>query len=253
MILAWILLFTFISGTLSLIGGVILLGNARWVHKFSIHFISFAAGTLLATSLLDLIPEAIETGADVSTIMRNVLIGIGIFFIIELIIHKFHSHCYDEKHDHHNHVTPTLLSVGDALHNTVDGVIVAGAFLVSIHLGIITAVAVAAHELPQEISDFSIMLQSGWSKIKVLWMNILVSLTSILGALITYYAKNIIEPYLPFILAIIAGSFVYIACTDLFPQISGEKHDKPLHVVTLLIVGITSVVYLGTILDRYVQ
>ena len=257
MILTWILLFTFLSGVLSLIGGIILLGKAVWVKKFSVHFISFAAGVLIATSFLDILPEAIiesdKVGISAQTIMQYVLIGIGIFFTIELLIYKFHSHCLEEKHSGHDHVTPNLILIGDALHNAVDGVMVASAFLVNINLGIITSVAVAAHELPQEISDFSIMLYSGWSKKKVLWMNILVSLTSIIGAIITYIFKDAIGPYLPYLLAIIAGNFIYIACTDLFPQISNKKYDKPSHVIILFLTGIMLVLYLAKLLHGYVE
>jgi len=240
-LLAQILIFSVLSGVLSLIGGVALLGKRDWVNKFSIHFVSFAVGALLSVAFLDLLPEAIEGTANVEGLFLVLLSGIVSFFVVEGIVLKFHPHHHEDTVDHH-HATPVLMNIGDGIHNFVDGVAIATAFLASRELGILTALAVAAHELPQEISDFSVMLYHGWSKRKVFRVNLIVSLTNIAGAIAAYMARAFITPILPYILALTAGIFIYIASADLLPEISrGKQTDKTLHVITLMILGIVSV------------
>lgn len=241
----YIVIAVFVSGILSMIGGVILLGRERWVKKFSLHFVSFAAGALLAGAFLDLLPEAVhhaeETGADIAVVMAFALIAFIAFFILDRTVNKLHCHYY-QCDPEHAHATPTLLLIGDGLHNFVDGIVIASAFLVDVRLGIVTALAVAAHELPQEISDFSIMLHHGWSKAKVLITNVAVSLTSVVGALIAYLSRDFIEPYLPGVLAFTAGIFIYIAAADILPELSPKtSNDRISHVVILMIIGIAIV------------
>lgn len=230
-----------------MIGGVMLLGRAEWVRKFSVHFVSFAAGTLLAAAFLDLLPEAIETGegTDPRNIFWLTLLGIIIFFLIERLILRIHAH-NPEDNSEHGHATPSLLLAGDAAHNFVDGVIIASAFIANPALGVTTAVAVAAHELPQEISDFSIMLHHGWAKNRVFWWNFGVSLTNVLGAVLAFVLRESILPVLPYVLAATAGIFIYIASSDLLPELSAKRHmDKSSHVIVLLALGIFSVWILG--------
>lgn len=236
-----IVIFSVISGALSMIGGVVLLGRSEWVKKFSVHFISFAAGTLLATAFLDLLPEALEMNEEAEPVLMATLAGIIGFFIVEKLIYRFHSHTYEDTGEH-RHATPVLLSIGDATHNFADGVIVASAFLINIPLGIVTALAVAAHELPQEITDFSVMLHHGWSKAKVFWSNFGISLTNVLGAVLMYSFRDQLETKLPFIIAFAAGIFIYIAGTDLFPEITPERsRDKISHILVLVFLGIGAV------------
>ena len=240
--LAQILFFTFLAGVLSLVGGIALLTRTTWVKKFSAHFVSFAAGALLATAFLDLLPEAMKISGDNSfQVFSLTLSGIVLFFIFERIIFKYHSHTLEDPG--HHHATPVLLMAGDAFHNFIDGVAIAATFLVSPALGVLTALAVAAHELPQEIGDFSILVVHNWKRSKVLWINILISLTSIAGALLTYSARNLVEPYLPMLLALTAGNFIYIATADLFPEISASYKpvDKTSHIIGLFLAGIACV------------
>ena len=240
-LLAQILIFSVLSGVLSLIGGVALLGKRDWVNKFSIHFVSFAVGALLSVAFLDLLPEAIEASENIEGLFAIVLGGMVAFFIIEGVVLKFHPHHHEDTQDHH-HATPILMNIGDGIHNFVDGVAIAVAFLAGHELGILTALAVAAHELPQEISDFSIMLHHGWPKRKVFRVNFIVSLTNVAGATMAYLARDFITPVLPYILALTAGIFIYIASADLLPEIShGKQSDKTLHVISLMILGIVSV------------
>ncbi len=246
-----IILFSLISGTLSLVGGIALLGRQEWVRKFSIHFVSFAVGTLLAVAFLDLLPEALELGENkIEGILSAALLGIILFFAIERLILRFHPHHHtDSGEEPHHHPVPLLLTIGDSIHNFVDGVLLASAFLVSIPLGIVTALAVAAHELPQEFSDFSIMLYHGWSRRKVLWTNIFSSLSNVLGAVLAFLARDLITPVLPELLAITAGIFIYIAASDLIPDISSKTPpDKTSHVISLVLLGVAAVWLLGRIL-----
>lgn len=251
-LLAIILLASSLSGILSLIGGVVLLGKPEWVRRFSVHFVSYAAGALLAVAFLDLLPEAIEAietiGGRTKPLLGTALIGLVAFFVIERLIHRFHVHHYEDTLTH-RHATPILLMVGDAIHNFIDGVAVAAAFLVSVPLGTVTALGVAVHELPQEISDFSIMLHHGWGKKRVLWLNLAASLTNIVGAIAAYLARETIEPILPGLLAFTAGIFIYIAASDLIPELSSAiAVDKTSHVFVLLLAGIVSVWLLGKFL-----
>src|SRR3989344_690788 len=227
-ILFWILLGCLISGVLSLAGGAILLIKAEWVRKFSTHLVSFAVGALLATAFLALL-----------MVVMGGMIG---FFLLESLILKFHPHHHEDEDEFHHHATPKLLFIGDTFHNFIDGVVIAGAFLTNVPLGIVTSLAVAAHELPQEIGDFSVMLHHGWSRAKVLIANIVSSLSNIAGAFLAFFASNYLEPRLPYLLALTSGIFIYIAAADLIPEISMyHRRDKTSHVFVLIVLGIFAV------------
>ena len=245
-IILWILLGCLVSGVLSLIGGAILFIKEDWVRRFSTHLVSFAVGALLATAFLDLLPEAVEHGSESGMPIENILLAVMVgmigFFFLEGLILKFHPHHHDDEDEFHHHATPNLLLVGDTLHNAIDGVVIAGAFLTNIPLGIVTALAVAAHELPQEIGDFSVMLHHGWSRAKVLFVNVLSSLSNIVGALAAFFAIDYLEPRLPVLLAVTSGIFIYIAAADLIPEISiYHRRDKMSHIAVLLLLGIFAV------------
>lgn len=244
-----ILLASFLSGVVSLVGGIALLGRAEWVKKFSIHFVTFAAGALLATAFLDLLPEAFELEASRPRLLFfYVLAGLLAFFLLERLILKFHSHHYEEGESHH-HATPILMQVGDTVHNFIDGVVVAVSFLVNPALGIVTTLAVGSHELPQEIGDFSVMLHHGYRRRTVLLVNLFSSFASLLGAYLGYATRSVIEPYLPILLALAAGHFIYIAAADLIPEISANTHpDKSSHVIALLLAGVLAVWAFGRFL-----
>ncbi len=257
-LLAKILIASFLSGVLSLFAGILLLGRPGWVRKFSIHFISFAVGALLAAAFLDLFPEALEfaenTGLETNRIFVAALSGILAFFLLEKLIFKYHPHHHGEEGQEkieaeHHHATPTLLLIGDTIHNFIDGVVIAVTFLAEPALGILTAVAVAAHEIPQEIGDFSVMLHHNWSRRKVLWSNVVSAIASLVGATLAYLLRDTFEPYLPQLLAFTAGVFIYIASSDLIPDLSHESgKDKLSHIAILVFLGILTVWLLGTYL-----
>lgn len=214
-ILLYILVFSFIGSVVSLTGGVLLLLKEKFALKIS-HFLSaFAAGALLGTAFFDLLPEAPEP--------LWTLIGILAFFLLERFIHHHHSH--GKNAEKKTGVIP-LVIIGDTLHNFTDGVAIAATFLISIPLGIVTSLAVAAHEIPQEIGDFGILLNKGMTRKKVLLINFYSSLAALAGALLTYLYKDKIEGFLPVVLAITAGFFIYIALANLIPEIHNRDNQR---------------------------
>lgn len=218
--LFYILLFTLLGSVASLIGGVVLLFRQTLALKISHVLFSFAAGTLLGAAFFDLLPEASEQAGETDIFLWT-LVGMLVFFLLERFIRWFHHH-----HAHKDEtVEPTvpLIMFGDSIHNFIDGVAIAATFLASIPLGIVTSLAVAAHEIPQEMGDFAILLHKGVPRRKVLFFNILSSLTAILGALLTFFAGEFVKGMLPVFLSVTAGFFIYIAASDLIPEIHEEK------------------------------
>ncbi len=237
MTLAYILFFTFIGSVASLIGGVVLLFKESFAIRISHFLAAFAAGTLLGAAFFDLLPEAAEMSSE-ADIFLWCLLGILFFFIVERLVHWFHHHHIDHG-DEDIEPTVGLIMIGDSIHNFIDGVVIAGTFMVSIPLGIVTTFAVAAHEIPQEIGDFGIMLHKGVSGKNALLFNALSSLTAFAGALLTFFIGPTIEEFLPYLLALTAGFFIYIAASDLIPQIH-EKNQKNLAIIEtlLLLLGV---------------
>jgi zinc and cadmium transporter len=236
--LTYILVFSFISSVASLFGGVLLLLKQGLADKIAHLLASFAAGALLGTAFFDLLPEATEASQNA---LSWVLGGIVIFFLMERFIHWFHHH-----HEHaegmvilSKPVVP-LIIFGDSVHNFIDGLVVGGAFLVDTKLGVVTALAVAAHEIPQEIGDFGILLNKGVSRSKVFTYNFLSSLTTMVGALLVYFtASALAKSILPILLAVTAGFFIYIAASDLIPEIhSRDKKGFAVAESALLLAGI---------------
>lgn len=219
--LVYILVFTFLGSIVSLIGGVLLLFKEKFALKIS-HFLSaFAGGTLLGTAFLDLLPEGMVKGGEVNIFLWT-LVGILTFFILERFIHH-HSESHNPREK--NTIVP-LIIIGDTLHNFIDGVAMAGTFLVSIPLGIVTSLAVAAHEIPQEIGDFGLMLHKGVTKKRVLLINFYSALAAMAGAVITYIARDSIADLLPTVLGLTAGFFIYIATSNLIPEIHSRENQK---------------------------
>ena len=233
---AIILLASFVESLVAFVGGVLAIFNEEKVRR-AMHFIvSFAVGALLSVSFLELIPEAIEMSTAESALLW-VLVGIILFFVLEKFL--FWYHCHDGKCPVHTYTY--LILWGDFLHNFIDGVIIALAFLADVKLGVLTSIAVIFHEIPQEISDFGILIHGGFSRAKALVYNFLVALAVMAGALLTYALGSLLEPLLPIALAVVAGNFIYLAATDLMPE---------LHEATSFRHGLIQVVFivLGAIL-----
>lgn len=246
-VLAWIILFTLLGGVLSVAAASVflLLGPGRQERILPLG-VSFATGALLAVTFSGLIPHAFEGASEegLHSISMAILIGILTFFLLEKLLLWRHCHAGDcEAHIHpdaaRRYPAGTLILFGDGLHNFVDGVLIAAAFLTDIHLGVVTSLAVAAHEIPQEVGDFAILLHSGYSRGKALGFNILASLTTVLGGLVAYFGLDHFETVLPYVLALAASSFIYIAVADLIPALH-KKTDLGTSVqqIGLVIAGV---------------
>jgi len=178
---------------------------------------------LLGVAFLDLLPEVIEEGfSEIMPVLM--LVGILSFFILEKFLYWHHHHA-DYEHEE-VHPFTYLNIVGDGIHNFLDGAVVAVSFMNSTALGIVTTIAIIAHEIPQEIADFSILIYGGFSKVKALVYNFLTALTAFIGALVSYFFSNLVENLHSYIVAFAIGGFVYIAGTDLIPEIHKEKNAK---------------------------
>lgn len=245
--LSTILLFTALGSVVSLIGGILLLFKKGWAERLTEPLSAFAAGALLGTAFLDLLPEAIESAEkmaiDAHEIFLWVLVGIISFFLLERFVHWFHHH--HEHADVAKKPVGALIVLGDSVHNFIDGVAIAVTFLVDPALGVITTIAVGAHEIPQEIGDFAILLKAGYARKKVLWLNIFSACAALLGATLTFIIGPSIAGSLPILLAVTAGFFAYIALSDLVPEIHAWGTKKLAVAETvLLLLGVGSVALL---------
>jgi len=218
-ILAWILLVTLINGLLAFAGGILYLIFKKNLDKLLIFFVAFTTGALLGGAFFHFIPEAIK---EIHIILTTLLTigGFILFLLLEKILHWHH--CHDGKCD--KHPFTFLLLWGDSIHNFIDGIIIAGSFLISIPFGIITSLLIMAHELPQEIGDFGVLVYGGFKKGKALFYNFLAQLTAILGGLLGYFFLPSTD-FIVYLLPIAAGGFIYIAVADLIPEIYKEKNS----------------------------
>jgi zinc and cadmium transporter len=244
-ILGYIVIFTLIGSVVSLAGGLLLLTNEKFTLKISHFLTAFAAGALLSTAFFDLLPEAQEhmeeLGLDLN-IPFWILGGILFFFLLERFIHHHHSHNHDNEQEEKKSIIP-LVILGDTMHNFTDGVAIAATFLISVPLGIVTALAVAAHEIPQEIGDFGLMLNKGLKRKRIILINLFSSLAALAGALLTYVYQESIEGYLPVILAVTSGFFIYIALANLVPEIHNRDNQKVAFWETVMLLLGVVVVY----------
>jgi zinc and cadmium transporter len=214
--LAWIIIFSLLGSVGALLGAALVLLLPEKFRKILVaNLISYATGTLLGAVFLGLVPKALE-GSPSPGILVWLLVGILFFFIMEKLI--LWRHCHVPGCDVHASAGPLLL-IGDAFHNFTDGVIIAGAFLLSLPLGIATGLAVISHEIPQELGDFAILLESGYSRGQALFYNTISALPTLPGAILTYYFLAHMMPVVPYILLVGAASFLYIALVDLTPYL----------------------------------
>lgn len=249
-LLTWIVLFTAIGGALSaLAASVFLVVPDRVRARVLPHLVSFATGALLSAALLGLLPHAIQSAglSDAHKIGMTLLGGLLLFFVLEKMVlwrhchadvcevhvnpepHASHGHDHSHRHGNHDHghdhahdarrdkASAMLILIGDGFHNVLDGVLIAAAFMTDVHLGIVTAIAVCAHEIPQEVGDLAILLNGGMSRLRALTLNMLTSVTSVLGGVVAYFAMADVQDLLPYAIAIAASSFLYIAVADLIP------------------------------------
>lgn len=243
----WIIIFCLLGGLLSVLAAALFLVLSEPLRNHVLpHLVSFATGTLLGAAFLGLLPHALGTvaGNDVHIIPMTVLLGLLGFFLLEKMVlwrHCHADHCEVHAPDQKSreHSTGAMILVGDGLHNFLDGILIAAAFLTDIHLGVVTSVAVAAHEIPQEVGDFAVLLHSGFSRKRAFLYNILTSLTTVVGGVLAWFALQSVEAVLPFVLAIAASSFIYIAVADLIPTLHQRvEGSATLQQIVLIAAGI---------------
>jgi zinc and cadmium transporter len=223
--LAWIIGLTVLGGAMSaLVASLFLALGLHSRAKLLPHLVSFATGALLGAALLALLPHAIEGVGIANThyIGLTLLAGILAFFVLEKLVlfrHCHHDDCEAHTPDASDRdaASARLILVGDGFHNVLDGVLIAAAFMTDHHLGIVTAIAVFAHEIPQEVGDLAILLNGGMSRSKAFTLNLLTSLASVLGGVVAWLALGPALAVLPYVIAIAASSFIYVAVADLIP------------------------------------
>jgi zinc and cadmium transporter len=243
--LGLIILFTALSGLLSAFaaGFFLMLGDRRRAAVLP-HLVSFATGTLLAAAFIGLLPHALEQAGpgNAHQVGIALLVGILTFFILEKFV--LWRHCHDDpcemhspSHEARDAASARMILAGDSFHNVLDGVLIAGAFMTDPHLGIVTAIAVFSHEIPQEVGDLAILLHGGYSRMRAMALNLLTSLTSVLGGVVAYFALGTATDLLPYALAFAASSFIYVSVADLIPGLH-RRVDFKAGVEQLVFIGL---------------
>lgn len=228
-----------IVSLISLIGVFSLSIREDILKKYINFLISLAIGALLGDAFIHLIPEAFNSNLGVHLVSALIISGILVFFIIEKFIH-WHHHGED-KEESHIHPVGKLVLFTDGFHNLIDGAIIGASFIVSIPVGIATTLAVVLHEIPQEIGDFAVLVHSGYSKKRALWLNFLSALTSILGLIIVFVFGNVINSLALVFVPLAAGGFIYIAVADLIPELHKTKNIKhSLTQIMIIVLGVAS-------------
>ncbi len=270
-LLASIILFTAVGGIASAaFAGVFLLIPEETGRKLLPHFVSYATGALLGAALLALLPDAIASvGRDgAHGIGAALLVGLGVFFVIEKLVLWWHTHANGHTHDNpgdhgheqghshdhaghgggqtrqahkHSHGSPDasgiLVIIGDSIHNALDGVLIAAAFLTSFPLGLVTTFAVAAHEIPHRVGDFALLVHSGMSPRRALVMNMATGLTSVVGGIAAFFGLHRAMGVLPYALALAAAGFLYIAVAGLIPSLH-RRADPRTSLAQVLLMGL---------------
>jgi zinc and cadmium transporter len=251
---AWIMLAGLAGGLLSVLFAAFALKlKAEWIPVM----VSYAIGALLAAAFLEVLPHAMEHAHNAQALTGAVLGGILLFFLLEKLVLWRHCHVetceahstpelahaghgHEQGHDHGR--SGLMITVGDTFHNFVDGLMIAAAFLVDVKLGIVTTLAIVAHEIPQEMGDFLILLHSGYSRVRALAMNLLASLATLVGAGLGYFALEPLHELMPYFLAVAAASMIYVAVADLIPGL--HKRPELRHTgqqIALILLGVATV------------
>ena len=242
----------------SLLGGVLSVccaalfaftARAAWVPVL----VSYAIGALLGAVFLEILPHAFESAVSVHSLTATILGGILLFFVLEKLVlwrHCHHNTCEahgaEPNHDpgqHHDHGrSGMMIMVGDTFHNFVDGILIAAAFMADTQLGIVTALAIIAHEIPQEVGDFLILLHSGYSKRQALLFNLVSSAATLVGGVLAYFMLQSVQQWVPYVLGIAAASMIYVAVADLIPGLHKRTELRAtLQQVSLIVLGIGTI------------
>lgn len=228
------ILSVFIVSLVSLVGVFTLSISLDKLKKLLLFLVSFAAGALLGDAFIHLIPEAYGGGGNLTAVPFFILLGVILFFVLEKIL--FWRHCHIPTSQQHPHPLAVNNIIGDGFHNFIDGMIIAGSYMVSLPLGLATTIAVVMHEIPQEIGDFGILLYAGWSKKKAIFYNFLSAVVAIVGSVLTLAIGTSISHLQDYLLPFTIGGFIYIATADLIPELKKETdlRKSALQLVALL-------------------
>ncbi len=263
--LTWIIASSLLGGLLSVLFAAALTLNTRvsWVQML----VSYAIGALLGAAFLNALPEALELSENPAQITATVLFGILLFFILEKLVLWRHCHVEEcEAHDplqgvtavaattadNHDHGrSGMLIMLGDTFHNFVDGILIAAAFMVDVQLGIVTAIAIIAHEIPQEAGDFLILLNSGYTRRQALLFNLFSSAATLIGGMLTYFMLQDMNHLLPSLLGLAAASMIYVAMSDLIPGLHRRPEiNATIQQVVLIMLGISSIWLAGNLFEH---
>ncbi len=249
------ILIVFAISILGLVGGILLIYKQSWAKFISTYAITFAIGAMLAVVFFDLLPEAITSIQSVENVLLYTLVGMIGFYILEKTLLWYHHHSIEQIwHRTHTseekiHHVGYMITLGDSLHNFIDGVVIAAGFLVDFNLGIATSLAVLLHEIPEEIGVFAVLLHSGFGKSKTIWYSLFAQMAAVIGAVVGFLYLPLFDNLKTVILALAAGGFIYIAVADLLPETHREKSlSKSLIQIGLMIFGIVLIWYIGKIL-----
>ena len=231
-----VIFYSLVGGVVSLIGGILMLSHKKLAELLAAYATPFAAGALLAAVFMDLLKDGLEE-ASADTVLFATMCGLVLFFFAERFLHWFHHH---HQHGKNNDPTTSLVIAGDTIHNALDGVAIAAAFLISVPTGIVTTIAVAAHEIPQEIGDFGLLLAKGMTRGKVLAVNVFSALATTVLAVVTFALGSSKNLPLGWLIGISAGFLLYIAASDIIPEIHERTKSKKLFELQplLLLVGV---------------
>lgn len=241
--LASIILANVIVGLIGVVGAYGILTFFVKNHSKLLFLVSFAAGAMLAVSFFDLLPEALSRHGDFMVIMEFFVIGFVVFMLIEKSLLFYH--CHEENCRAHS--SAKLIILGDSVHNFLDGVAIGASFLAGSSIGVFTTLAIIIHEIPQEIGDFGVLIHRGYSKGRALLYNLLSAIMAVLGGVLAYFSLYSFHSYIPYVLSLTAGGFVYIAAADLIPELHNDStsRSKISWHSAILILGIVAVWTLG--------
>jgi zinc and cadmium transporter len=243
--LAWILLSTFLVSLISLLGVFALMLSDKLLDELLIILVALSAGVLMGAAFFDLIPEA-AVNTPISEIGVYVLAGFCLFFFVEKALHW--RHCHDGKC--HVHTFTYMNLIGNSIHNFIDGMIIAAGFVTSTSLGIVTSLSVVLHEIPHEIGDFGVLVFGKMKKTRALFLNFITALIAIAGGLVGYFVSSRISSFTQILLPVAAGGFIYIAATDLMPELKNEVRIKKMAwMFGIFLFGIAAMYFMSILLE----
>lgn len=239
MITAYALISVLIISLISFVGALVLVLKKDLLNKSVFILVSLAVGALLGDVFVHIIPETYEEMSDPTTISFLLIGGILIFFMLEKVLH-WHHHTLEHAEEH-THPIGKMVLLGDGVHNFIDGLMVATSYMISVEVGVATTIAVILHEIPQEIGNFGVLIHVGYKTGKALWYNFLSALTAIAGAVVALMFGSVTEEFALWLLPITAGGFIYIALSDLIPELHKDpRPDQGVIQVIAIVVGVAS-------------